>query len=142
MRYPLLVVVALLTLGCTSEPPHERIDAAADQAQDSKLPGCKERLSDALSDTSFGIANTFSGNLSKGQERTVPESLRGAFMIESLRTITAAALAEKLQFRILVAEEVRDGVRHVALKDLRCVQFSDDVSGQMIVIERYRVVPE
>ena len=88
------------------------------------------------------IANEFSGKLSQDQERIVPEALRGAFTVESLRRITAPELAKELEFKTLVAEESLEGERYVAIKDYRHVEFSPEVSGQMIVIERYVVVPE
>jgi hypothetical protein len=94
---------------------------------------------DALS---FGIPNTFSGKLSEDQERIVPKALHGAFRIEWLREIKATDLAKELQFKTQVAEETHDGKRYVALKGFRCVQSSEEVSGQMIVIERYHVIPE
>ncbi len=75
------------------------------------------------------------------QEQLVPEALRGAFTIESLRPITTTDLAKELEFKTQVAEEMRDAKRYVALKDFRHVQFSDKLSGQMIVIERCVVIP-
>lgn len=94
-------------------------------------------------DSSFGIPNDFSGKLSKEQERDVPESLHGVFSIEATQDISADELAEKLKSTQpieQIAEETHDGTRYVALKTFRCVQFAEDVSGQMIVIQRYRVV--
>ena len=142
MRYLLLVAAAFLAFGCTSEPPDEQTNVGANQSADSRPVGSHELPADELAGKSFAIANTFSGKLSEEQERTVPEALRGAFTIESLQAITATDLAKELQAKNLVAEETHDGKRYVALQDFRCVQFSDDVSGQMIVIERYLVIPE
>lgn len=134
MRCLQVMAAAILLLGCTPEPPLGQTDAGTSQAAIGNQPDAG-RL-----DTSFGIANTFSGKLSEEQERTVPQALRGAFVVESLREITPAELARELESKTQVAEETRDGRRYVALQDFRCVQFSDDVSGQMIVIERYVVL--
>jgi len=133
MRCLQVMAAAILLLGCTPEPPREQTDAG--QAAISDQPDAGR-----FDATSFGIANTFSGKLSEEQERTVPQALRGAFVVESLREITPTELARELESKTQVAEETRDGRRYVALQDFRCVQFSDDVSGQMIVIERYVVL--
>ncbi len=142
MRYLLLVAVAFLALGCTSEPPHERANAGANQSDDSRVVDGDEPLADDVVGKCFGIANTFSGKLSEEQERMVPEALRGAFTIESLQKITASDLAKELEFKTQVVEETREGKRYVALKDFRHVVFSDEVSGMMIVIERYLVTSD
>ena len=89
---------------------------------------------------SFGIPNDFSGKLTEEQERHVPDALQGAFSIESLRTISTAELAKVSPLKDIVAEETRDGLKYVAIRDYRHVMFSNDVSGHMIVIERYQVV--
>ena len=89
--------------------------------------------------TCFGLKDSFSGRLTEEQEAHVPESLRGAFHIETVQDITPAALKKLTARKERVAEEMRGGVRYVALRDYRCVHFDGGVSGQMIVIERYRV---
>jgi hypothetical protein len=142
VRYLLLVAVAFLALGCTAEPPHERANAGANQSHDSRVVDGDEPLADDVVGKCFGIANTFSGKLSEEQERMVPEALRGAFTIESLQKITASDLAKELEFKTQVAEETHEGKRYVALKDFRHVVFSDEVSGMMIVIERYLVTSD
>jgi hypothetical protein len=47
-----------------------------------------------------------------------------------------------LEFKTQLAEEIRDGRWRVALRDIQRVQFSGELSGEMIVIERYLVTPE
>lgn len=89
--------------------------------------------------TCFGVEVSFSGRLSKEQEAHVPVALRGAFYIESVQDITAAALERVAAAKEQVGEEVHGGVRYVALRDYRCVDFDGGVSGQMMVIERYRI---
>ena len=54
-----------------------------------------------------------------------------------------ADLAKELKVKTQVAEETRDGMRYVALKDSSDVCNSrTKLSGQMIVIERYQVIPD
>jgi hypothetical protein len=142
VRYLLLVAVALLALGCGSERPSEPTTKGTNQSADTRLEEFDAGLAGESSASSFGVADSFSGKLSAEQDRMVPEALRGAFSIESLQRITATDLAKVLQFKTQVAEETHEGKRFVALKDFRHVQFSDDVSGQMIVIERYVVTAE
>jgi len=94
----------------------------------------------AVSDgTSFVIDNQFSGQLSDKQEEFAAKELRSAFHVESVQDITKAELARRMEHNDKVLEETRDGVHYVALKDYRCVHFGNGVSGQMIVIERYRI---
>lgn len=101
-----------------------------------------ERQTAGVAGRSFGLVNAFSGKLSAEQKRLVPEKLRNAFLIESLQEITASSLAKELEHKTPLAEETRDGERYVALKDYRHVQVSDDVSGQLIIIERYLVTDD
>ena len=90
-------------------------------------------------DACFGIPGDFSGRLTPEQEKSVPPALRGAFRVEHVRDIQANSLEPLLKNKTLMAEETRDGVRYVALKDFRCVHFDAETSGMMIIIERYRV---
>ncbi len=122
-----------------------RSNSAPDQTQS---PGNSDRADENQTvgagpgSLAFGIADDFSGKLTEEQEKAVPEPLRGAFYIGSLTRITTSELEEKLKFATLIAEERRDGSRLVALQEFRHVIFSDEVSGQMIVIERYLLIPE
>lgn len=88
----------------------------------------------------FGIPCAFSGKLTPEQEKGVPSELYGAFSIESVRDISEAGLQQILKNKEKVAEETHNGVKYIAVKAFRCVQFSKQVSGMMIVIERYRIV--
>jgi hypothetical protein len=142
MRYLLLIAVSLAPLGCASEPPTEPTHVEADQSDHSVVADGDEPHAEEVVGECFGIVNSFSGTLSDEQERMVPEGLRDAFMIESLRQIKATDLAKKLKVRTQVAEETRENKRYVALRDYRCVHFSAELSGQMIVIERYVVALE
>jgi hypothetical protein len=94
----------------------------------------------ALDGVCFGLPDDFSGRLNEIQELFVPEGLRDAFCIESVREISSAKLAEEIKGKEIVAEEVVNGKRHVALLDYRCADFGNGVSGSMRVIERYRIV--
>lgn len=87
----------------------------------------------------FGIPCAFSGKLTAEQQKSIPSSLHGAFYIESVREINKVELSQKLKRKEKLAEEVRDGVTYVALKDFRCVKFGNGVSGMMLVVERYRI---
>jgi len=88
----------------------------------------------------FGIPCDFGGKLTPEQEKGVPSELCGAFSICSVRNISEADIQQILTRKQKAAEETRGGVKYVAVRDYRCVQFSKQVSGMMIVIERYRVV--
>jgi len=88
----------------------------------------------------FGIPCDFAGKLKPDQETGVPSELCGAFYIESVRDISETDMQKVLKDKKKVAEETRNGVKYIAVKDYRCVQFSKQVSGMMIVIKRYRVV--
>ncbi len=88
---------------------------------------------------SFGLDRNFSGKLSVEQEQKVPPFMRRAFHVEAVQEITTTALGQKLKTQEKLAEEIRDGVTYVALKDYRCVHFPNAVSGMMIVIERYEI---
>jgi hypothetical protein len=90
----------------------------------------------------FGLPADFSGRLDPREEAKVPAGLRGAFYIESVQEITSADLKSRLDGQEKVAEEAVHGIRYVALKDYRCVDFGKGVSGMMIVIERYRVLDQ
>jgi hypothetical protein len=142
MRISTLMCVALVLIGCAHE---RRSNSAPDQTQS---PGNSDRADENQTvdagpgSLAFGIADDFSGKLTEEQEKAVPEPLRGAFYIGSLTRITTSELEEKLKFATLIAEERRDGRRLVALQEFRHVIFSDEVSGQMIVIERYLLIPE
>lgn len=142
MRTVLLAAAIGLALGCTSEPPSQQDCGDGNQTSAPRVEHGEATPTLDLVDKSFGIANAFSGKLSEEQERVAPEPLRGAFTIESLRTITITDLERELQLKTQIAEETHEGKRYVALKDFRCVQFSDELSGQMIVIERYLVAPK
>ena len=87
----------------------------------------------------FGVPYSFSGRLSPDQEARVPEALRGAFYIESVRHMTSTNFEMRAKDREIIAEETRNGERYVALRDYRCVDFGNGVSGLMIVVERYRI---
>ena len=142
MRSILLAAVTVVAIGCNGEAPRERTNAESTQTSATRTVGVDPNVASKQVGESFGLANTFSGKPSEEQERTLPDALRGAFSIESLRRITSDELAAQLKNKTCVAEEVKDGKRYVALKDFRHVQFSDNVSGQMIVIERYVVTAE
>ncbi len=88
----------------------------------------------------FGIPCDFSGRLTPEQEKNVPRALRNAFHIDVVSNITETDLRQLLTRKKKLAEETRNGVRHVAIQDFRCVTFPNKASGMMIVIERYRVV--
>jgi hypothetical protein len=87
----------------------------------------------------FGIPCDFSGKLKPEQERGVPLEIRGAFYVEFVRDISKTDVQKVLKDKEKVAEETRNGVKYIAVKGYRCVQFSKQVSGMMIVIERYRI---
>ncbi|MCX7044491.1 MAG: hypothetical protein NTX50_03255 [Candidatus Sumerlaeota bacterium] len=89
----------------------------------------------------FGIPCDFSGKLTEEQEKNVPDKLRGAFHVESVSEISREELDMKLKSNEKLAEETHNGVTYVALKDFRSVHFSSGISGMMIVIERYKLVP-
>jgi hypothetical protein len=95
---------------------------------------------DKKTNSCFGISCDFSGRLTPEQERNVPPALHNAFYIKSVRDISETNLRQLLTKKKQMAEETRDGVRYVAIKDYRCVDFGKGTSGMMIVIERYRVV--
>ena len=140
MRAVLVILSSVILMGCEGESAPEPIDNSVQSSSASNRTDDHESSGGIPSDRVFGIANDFSGKLNEEEEKAVPEPLRGAFYIESLRQITKAELEKELRWKTLVAEEKHDGNRYVALKDFRHVQFSDDVSGQMIVIERYCVI--
>jgi hypothetical protein len=110
--------------------------------ESSPMQQSSEQRATAPALSTFGIADDFSGKLTEEQEKTVPKPLRGAYYVETLQRATKAELESKLKSRELVAEETREGNRVVAIKDYRHVEFSAELSGQMIVIERYLVIPE
>src|SRR4051794_10071483 len=140
MRTAIPITITLTLMGCGGETAPEPANKGVLPFASPNLDQ-EERSTGAVSTAeSFGIANDFSGKLSEEQEKAIPESLRGAFSIESLKRITTANLAKELQFKEQVAEEFHDGKRYVALKGFRHVQFSDEVSGHMIVIEGYVIV--
>lgn len=141
MRIAGLICVSVFLIGCGQENlPSSAPDG--EPAADSSDTGNENQTDADRVSTAFGIADDFSGKLSEEQEAAVPEAFRGAFYIESLSHMTAGQLDKELEFKTLIAEAERDGSRLVALKDLRHVQFSDEVSGQMIVIERYLLTSE
>ena len=121
---------------------HADADADADAEAGAVAVASDEKATDEKDkdDVSFGIPNDFSGRLTEEQKHRVPKSLQDAFYIESVRTISSAALEKETKVKDIVAEESRSGKRYVALRDFRHVAFSDDLSGHMIVIERYQVV--
>jgi formylglycine-generating enzyme required for sulfatase activity len=88
----------------------------------------------------FGIPCAFSGKLTPEQEKGVPSELCGAFRIFSVRDVSEADLQQILKNKEKVAEETHNGVKYIAVKAFRSVHFSKQVSGMMIVIERYRIV--
>jgi hypothetical protein len=88
----------------------------------------------------FGIPCDFSGKLKPEQEKGVPLEIRSAFYVEFVRDISEADIQQILKNKEKVAEETHNGVKYIAVKAFRCVQFSKQVSGMMIVIERYRIV--
>jgi len=94
----------------------------------------------ASTNSCFGIPCDFSGKLKPEQEKGVPSELCGAFYIEFVRDISETNLQQILKNKEKVAEETHNGVKYIAVKAFRCVQFSKQVSGMMIVIERYRIV--
>lgn len=142
MREAAIALLTILTLaGCEGKSPSDPT-VTDTHASTNSTPADPRKSSGAVPmDRVFGIARDFSGKLNEKEEASVPEPLRGAFYIESAREITKTNLEKELKFKTIVAEENHDGKRYVALKDFRHVQFSDEVSGQMIVIERYLVVP-
>ena len=136
-----MALLPMLFVGClnsdeglpiSSSRPQSHAVASDETATDEKG---KENIS-------FGIPNDFSGRLTNEQERSVPEALQGAFYIESVQTISSAALEKETKVKDVVGEESRGGKKYVALRDFRHVAFSDEVSGHMIVIERYQIVDE
>lgn len=141
MRAAVAMSVMLTLLGCVGEPPSHQTKSRVQTPDDSNRADDHESSDAAPVRRVFGVASNFSGKLTEEEEKAVPESLHGAFYIEALRQITTTDLETELKLKTLVAEENHDGNRYVALKDFRCVQFSDEVSGQMIVIERYLVTP-
>jgi hypothetical protein len=108
-----LVVLVLMITGCPASPPVKTA-------------------------TCFGIPCDFSGKLSKEQEKNVPQALHGAYYIESVQNLNSTELAKEAKQKEKLAEETQNGIRYVALKDYRCVDFGGS-SGMMIVVERYRV---
>jgi len=137
MRTALAISVGLMVIGCQGESPSVPISGPIQTPGESR----RENNQEVPVRRVFGIASDFSGKLTKEDEEAAPETLHGAFYIESVKQITATELEKELEFKTLVAEEEHDGNRYVALKDFRHVEFSNEVSGQMIVIERYLVVP-
>jgi len=88
----------------------------------------------------FGIPNDFSGHLNEAQEQELPAAVRGAYYVESVREISAADLAQMKQGKQEFAEERVRACKFVAVRGYRCVSFPGGMTGQMIVVERYRVV--
>lgn len=131
----------LILMGCGGESPSAPTNGLVKAPDDSNRDDAHGSNGAAPESRVFGIASDYSGKLTEEEENAVPEPLRGAFYIESMRQITTTELEKELKLKALIAEENRDGSRFVALKDFRHVQFSDEVSGQMIVIERYLVIP-
>jgi len=91
-------------------------------------------------DSSFGIPNDFSGHLTEQQEQQATPALRGAYYVESVSSICSADLGQLKQNKQQISEETVRGHKFVAFRDYRCVAFPGGVTGQMIVVERYRVV--
>lgn len=91
-------------------------------------------------DSSFGIANDFSGHLTEQQEQQATPALRGAYYVESVRDIRSEELRQLKQNKEQISAETVWGHKFVALRDYRCVAFPGGVTGQMIVVERYHVV--
>jgi len=117
----LLAAVAVVCASCSPTPPTQG------PAQDGKIR--------------FGLPNEFSGRLTEEHRSAAAEAIRDAYYVESVQDITSAELERVAQGTDLVAEETRDGVWYVALRDIRCIHFDNGVSGQMFVIERYRIAP-
>ena len=88
----------------------------------------------------FGIPCDFSGKLSKEDEQKASLALRNAWRVESVQDITPNDLAAKLKNQKELARETSSGETFVAIRDVRWVHADNNVSGQMIVIERYRVI--
>lgn len=139
MRWAVCAMILLFAAGCGCRPTAQHPPHEIGQSVEKGIEHVDTALNSGAEGKSFGIPNEFSGRLSDEQERLVPKALRGAFIVESLRTILETDLEKALRYKTLVAEESCEGKRYVALQDFRCVHFSDDVSGQMIVIERYVV---
>ena len=106
------------------------------------LPPSMRAPDAATTPSCFGIPCDFSGKLTEEQEKNVPEKLRGAFHVETVSEIGRAELDKKLKSNEKLAEEAHDGVTYIALKDFRSVHFSSGISGMMIVIERYKLLPQ
>ena len=141
MRAALAITVSLVLIGCDNDSRSGPKTGPVQTPTDSHRVDDHESSGAASVSRVFGIANEFSGKLTEEEEKSVPKALQGAFYVESVRQITTAELENELKFKTLIAEENHDGNRYVAVKDFRHVQFSDEVSGQMPVIERYLVVP-
>ena len=119
--FALLAAVAVVGASCSPAPPTHQ------PARDTGI--------------SFGLPNAFSGRLTEERRSAAAGAIRNAYYVEAVRDITSADLERAAQGKDLVAEETRDGVRYVALRGTRCVHFDNGVSGQMFVIERYRIAP-
>lgn len=135
MRISIVLFMLILFSGCAGEPPAVPTSSAAQTS-------AEKTGNEFPASSSFGIADDFSGKLTEEQEKSIPKPLRGAYYVETLQRATKAELESKMKSKELVAEETRGGNRVVAIKDYRHVQFSAELSGQMIVIERYLVIPE
>ena len=133
----LLLLAQACAAACGCAPPASRADLP--QVSGPDLPPAASPGPPAAC---FGLAPDFSGRLNRQQEAIVPEALRGAFYVESVSDITATELSATLgnKQKEKVADELHAGTKYVALKDYRCVDFGNGVSGMMIVIERRRVV--
>ena len=138
-RYLVILMSVLLAVGCGKRASDDDNPNQTEAVEPSEPAGV-EKIGD-----SFGLPNAYSGELTDLSEETLEQvhvGIRKAYMVESVKLITTAELKSKLEDKEQVAEEIQDGKRFVALMDHRHVQFSDEVSGLMIIIERYLVKAE
>lgn len=106
------------------------------------ITGCSENSMDNAgpADSSFGVSNTYDGQLTGQLENRVPQPMHNAFWIEPVREITPTELNEITKKKQFIAEEVNNGQLYVAMRDLRMVQIDTFSTGLLVYIERYRVV--
>lgn len=106
------------------------------------ITGCSENSVDnnRPASSSFGVSNSYDGQLTGRFEDRVPQPMQNAFWIEPVRDVTTSELNEITKKKQFVAEEVNNGQLYVATRDLRVVQIDTFSTGLLVYIERYRVV--
>lgn len=131
------ILATLLLIGCHPTKPSDQSASRTDES--TRAPNLP---ADFTHGETFGIPNSYSGELTDELATRVPDELRNAGWIEVLRPITATELAKVIEFNEQVAEEVRGGNRFVAVKSLMSVVVPGVGSGLTTVIRRYVVSPE